>query len=174
MSAIPPAFLLLSQLALSSRSPGRGLWGPSEPGGGVGSRGRGRPSLRNFSVLTGSQEAPTITFSTFQPLDLNRRSCQGLGLLPGPRLQALKAEEARPSPRASAAHAAVSGNLGGVAPSSAPTLPRVRACRRTEAKAGMSWVCRQSQGPRGRVCISVRGLHLPSASSSQAFSLTQS
>uniref|UniRef100_A0A8C9DY34 SH2 domain containing 2A n=1 Tax=Phocoena sinus TaxID=42100 RepID=A0A8C9DY34_PHOSS len=27
----------------------------------------------------GSQEAPTITFSTFQPIDLNRRSCQSPG-----------------------------------------------------------------------------------------------
>eukprot|EP00069_Balaena_mysticetus_P022180 bmy_03431T0 len=63
----------------------------------------------------GSQEAPTITFSTFQPIDLNRRSCQGLGLLPGPRLQALKAEEAQPSPRASAAHAAAPPQAPGAA-----------------------------------------------------------
>ncbi|XP_061041873.1 SH2 domain-containing protein 2A isoform X2 [Eubalaena glacialis] len=32
----------------------------------------------------GSQEAPTITFSTFQPIDLNRRSCQGLGFIQAP------------------------------------------------------------------------------------------
>ncbi|XP_059998281.1 SH2 domain-containing protein 2A isoform X1 [Lagenorhynchus albirostris] len=32
----------------------------------------------------GSQEAPTITFSTFQPIDLNRRSCQSLGFIQAP------------------------------------------------------------------------------------------
>nr|XP_058907598.1 SH2 domain-containing protein 2A isoform X2 [Kogia breviceps] len=32
----------------------------------------------------GSQEAPTITFSTLQPVDLNRRSCQGLGFIQAP------------------------------------------------------------------------------------------
>lgn len=51
----------------------------------------------------GSHKDPTPTFSTFQPLDLTSRSCQSLGLLPRPRLQALKAElEAQPSPRAPA------------------------------------------------------------------------
>uniref|UniRef100_A0A8C8ZED4 SH2 domain containing 2A n=1 Tax=Prolemur simus TaxID=1328070 RepID=A0A8C8ZED4_PROSS len=35
-----------------------------------------RPAL---SVLTGSHKAPAPTFSTFQPMDLTRRSCQGLG-----------------------------------------------------------------------------------------------
>nr|XP_030697744.1 SH2 domain-containing protein 2A isoform X1 [Globicephala melas] len=63
----------------------------------------------------GSQEAPTITFSTFQPIDLNRRSCQSLGLLPGPRLQALKAQEAQPSPRASAVHPAAPPQAPGAA-----------------------------------------------------------
>ncbi|XP_022415439.1 SH2 domain-containing protein 2A isoform X1 [Delphinapterus leucas] len=63
----------------------------------------------------GSQEAPTITFSTFQPIDLNRRSCQGPGLLPGPRLQAPKAQEARPSPRASAVHPAAPPQAPGAA-----------------------------------------------------------
>ncbi|XP_057582996.1 SH2 domain-containing protein 2A [Hippopotamus amphibius kiboko] len=63
----------------------------------------------------GSQEAPAITFSTFQPVDLNRRSCQGLGLLPGPRLQAPKAEEAQPSPRAPAVHAVTSLQAPGAA-----------------------------------------------------------
>ncbi|XP_025143425.2 SH2 domain-containing protein 2A isoform X2 [Bubalus bubalis] len=51
----------------------------------------------------GSREAPAITFSTFQPLDLNRRSCQGPGLLLGPRLQA--PEEVWPSPRGPAGQA---------------------------------------------------------------------
>lgn len=51
----------------------------------------------------GSREAPAITFSTFQPLDLNRRSCQGPGLLLGPRLQA--PEGAWPSPRGPAVQA---------------------------------------------------------------------
>uniref|UniRef100_A0A8C3WMW8 SH2 domain containing 2A n=1 Tax=Catagonus wagneri TaxID=51154 RepID=A0A8C3WMW8_9CETA len=32
----------------------------------------------------GSREAPTVTFSTFQPVDLNRRSCQGLGHMATP------------------------------------------------------------------------------------------
>uniref|UniRef100_A0A452FCH6 SH2 domain containing 2A n=1 Tax=Capra hircus TaxID=9925 RepID=A0A452FCH6_CAPHI len=59
--------------------------------------------MRNFSVLTGSREAPAITFSTFQPLDLTRRGCQGPGLLLGPRLQA--PEEAWPSPRGPAGQA---------------------------------------------------------------------
>uniref|UniRef100_A0A8D1A2E9 SH2 domain containing 2A n=2 Tax=Sus scrofa TaxID=9823 RepID=A0A8D1A2E9_PIG len=57
----------------------------------------------------GSREAPAVTFSTFQPMDLNRRSCQGLGSLPGPRLQAPKAEEAQPSPRAPTVHVAAPG-----------------------------------------------------------------
>lgn len=69
-------------------------------------------------MLTGSREAPAITFSTFQPLDLNRRSCQGPGLLLGPRLQA--PEGAWPSPRGPAVQAVVSGNLGGTS-SSTPT-----------------------------------------------------
>ncbi|XP_007110398.1 SH2 domain-containing protein 2A isoform X3 [Physeter macrocephalus] len=32
----------------------------------------------------GSREAPTITFSTFQPVHLNRRSCQALGFIQAP------------------------------------------------------------------------------------------
>ncbi|KAI4591337.1 hypothetical protein MJG53_020346 [Ovis ammon polii x Ovis aries] len=44
-----------------------------------------------------------MTFSTFQPLDLTRRGCQGPGLLLGPRLQA--PEEAWPSPRGPAGQA---------------------------------------------------------------------
>ncbi|XDC49805.1 hypothetical protein R6Z07M_000987 [Ovis aries] len=51
----------------------------------------------------GSREAPAMTFSTFQPLDLTRRGCQGPGLLLGPRLQA--PEEAWPSPRGPAGQA---------------------------------------------------------------------
>ncbi|XP_053463776.1 SH2 domain-containing protein 2A isoform X2 [Nycticebus coucang] len=46
----------------------------------------------------GSHKAPTPTFSTFQPMNLTRRSYQDLGLLSGPRLQALRAEEAQPNP----------------------------------------------------------------------------
>ncbi|XP_041618010.1 SH2 domain-containing protein 2A isoform X3 [Vulpes lagopus] len=56
----------------------------------------------------GSGKAPAPTFSTFQPLELPRRSCQDLGLLQGPRLQALKAEEAQPSPRVPAVHTSAS------------------------------------------------------------------
>ncbi|XP_077620204.1 SH2 domain-containing protein 2A [Crocuta crocuta] len=54
----------------------------------------------------GSREAPTTTFSTFLPVELPRRSCQGLSLPQGPRLQAPKAAEAQPSPRVPAAQAA--------------------------------------------------------------------
>ncbi|XP_023496746.1 SH2 domain-containing protein 2A [Equus quagga] len=57
----------------------------------------------------GSRETPAPTFSTFQPLNLTSRSCQGLGSLPGPRFQAPKAEEAQPSPRAPAVHAVALG-----------------------------------------------------------------
>lgn len=46
----------------------------------------------------GNQEAPAPAFCTFQPVGLSRRSCQGLSLLPGSRLQALQ-PEAQPSPR---------------------------------------------------------------------------
>uniref|UniRef100_A0A8C0T0H2 SH2 domain-containing protein n=1 Tax=Canis lupus familiaris TaxID=9615 RepID=A0A8C0T0H2_CANLF len=61
----------------------------------------------------GNGKAPAPTFSTFQPLELPRRSCQDLGLLQGPRIQALKAEEAQPSPRVPAVHTAVRGNPAG-------------------------------------------------------------
>ncbi|XP_032949102.1 SH2 domain-containing protein 2A isoform X3 [Rhinolophus ferrumequinum] len=57
----------------------------------------------------GNRKAPTPTFSTFQPLDVTSRGCQGLGLLPRARLQALKVEEAQPSPRAPAVHASAPG-----------------------------------------------------------------
>ncbi|XP_072686123.1 SH2 domain-containing protein 2A isoform X1 [Canis lupus baileyi] len=71
----------------------------------------------------GSGKAPAPTFSTFQPLELPRRSCQDLGLLQGPRIQALKAEEAQPSPRVPAVHTAVRGNPAGTTSSLAPLLP---------------------------------------------------
>nr|XP_020018985.1 SH2 domain-containing protein 2A isoform X2 [Castor canadensis] len=67
----------------------------------------------------GSHEAPTPTFSTFQSMDLTQSRYLGLGLLPEPRLQTLKVEEAHPSPRAPAVHnvapvaASVSGNAEG-------------------------------------------------------------
>lgn len=61
-------------------------------------------------VLTGSHSTPSPTFTTFQPLDLTRKSCQGL--LKETRLQALQAGEAQFSPRAPDVHAVVSGNLG--------------------------------------------------------------
>lgn len=63
-------------------------------------------------MLTGSHKTPTPTFTTFQPVDLPRKSCQGLGLLPELRPQTLKAEEAQFSPRALDVHAAVSRSLG--------------------------------------------------------------
>ncbi|KAM6168243.1 SH2 domain-containing protein 2A [Erethizon dorsatum] len=51
----------------------------------------------------GSHKAPAPTFSTFQPMDVARRSCQGLGLFLEPTLQTLRAGEPQPSPRAPAA-----------------------------------------------------------------------
>ncbi|XP_058395473.1 SH2 domain-containing protein 2A [Diceros bicornis minor] len=63
----------------------------------------------------GNRETPAPTFSTFQPMNLTGRSCQGLGSLPGPRLQALKAEEAQPSPRALAVHIVASPQALGAA-----------------------------------------------------------
>ncbi|XP_032949101.1 SH2 domain-containing protein 2A isoform X2 [Rhinolophus ferrumequinum] len=65
----------------------------------------------------GNRKAPTPTFSTFQPLDVTSRGCQGLGLLPRARLQALKVEEAQPSPRAPAVHASASPQAPGAAAS---------------------------------------------------------
>ncbi|XP_034865739.1 SH2 domain-containing protein 2A isoform X1 [Mirounga leonina] len=71
----------------------------------------------------GSGRAPAPTFSTFQPVELPCRTCQDVGLLQGPRLQALKAEEAQPSPRVEVVHAAAGGNSAGTASSSAPIPP---------------------------------------------------
>ncbi|XP_013014487.1 SH2 domain-containing protein 2A isoform X3 [Cavia porcellus] len=51
----------------------------------------------------GSREAPPPTFSTFQPRDLARKSCQGLGLFLEPTLQTLRMGEPQPSPGAPAA-----------------------------------------------------------------------
>uniref|UniRef100_A0A452RDZ7 SH2 domain containing 2A n=1 Tax=Ursus americanus TaxID=9643 RepID=A0A452RDZ7_URSAM len=65
--------------------------------------------------LQGNGKAPAPTFSTFQPVELSHRSCQDVGLLQGPRLQALKAEEAPLGPRVPAVHAAVSGTAAGTA-----------------------------------------------------------
>ncbi|XP_064333937.1 SH2 domain-containing protein 2A isoform X1 [Camelus dromedarius] len=69
-------------------------------------------SLLHFSChdclvlqVPGSPEAPALNFSTFLPVGLNPRSCQDLNLLPGPRLQAPKAEEAQSTPRVLAVHA---------------------------------------------------------------------
>ncbi|XP_011385533.1 SH2 domain-containing protein 2A-like, partial [Pteropus vampyrus] len=56
----------------------------------------------------GGRRDPAPTFSTFQPSDLTSRSCPGLSLLPGPRPQAPKAEEAQPGPRALAVTAQAS------------------------------------------------------------------
>ncbi|XP_053522285.1 SH2 domain-containing protein 2A isoform X3 [Artibeus jamaicensis] len=63
-----------------------------------------------------SHETPTPTFSTFQPMDLAYKSCQGLGLLPVPRLQALKAEEAQFIPTAPNVHTGASSQALGAAP----------------------------------------------------------
>ncbi|XP_045401375.1 SH2 domain-containing protein 2A isoform X2 [Lemur catta] len=73
----------------------------------------------------GSHKAPAQTFSTFQPMDLTRRSCQGLGLLSGPRLQTLRAEEAQPSGTAPAGHSAVLPQAPGAAcpPDDAEEVP---------------------------------------------------
>ncbi|XP_034523308.1 SH2 domain-containing protein 2A isoform X2 [Ailuropoda melanoleuca] len=73
--------------------------------------------------LQGSCKAPVPTFSTFQPVELSHRSCQDVGLLQGPRLQALKAVEAPLGPRVPAAHAAVSGTPSGTASALAPIPP---------------------------------------------------
>ncbi|XP_040491766.1 SH2 domain-containing protein 2A isoform X5 [Ursus maritimus] len=73
--------------------------------------------------LQGSGKAPAPTFSTFQPVELSHRSCQDVGLLQGPRLQALKAEEAPLGPRVPAVHAAVSGTPAGTASTLAPIPP---------------------------------------------------
>nr|XP_012623150.1 SH2 domain-containing protein 2A [Microcebus murinus]XP_012623151.1 SH2 domain-containing protein 2A [Microcebus murinus] len=77
------------------------------------------------SHFRGSHEAPTPTFSTFQPVDLTRRSCRGLGLLPGPRLQTLRAEEAQPGDTAPAGHSAVLPQSPGAAqpPDEAEEVP---------------------------------------------------
>ncbi|XP_023409863.1 SH2 domain-containing protein 2A isoform X3 [Loxodonta africana] len=66
-------------------------------------------------MLTGSRQAPSPTFSTFLPMDLTRRSCQDLDLLPRPRSQALEAEEAQLSPRALAIEVPVSVQARGTA-----------------------------------------------------------
>ncbi|XP_027467935.1 SH2 domain-containing protein 2A isoform X3 [Zalophus californianus] len=71
----------------------------------------------------GSGRAPAPTFSTFQPVELPCRTYQDVGLLQGPRLQALKAAEAQPSPRVEAVHAAAGGNSAGTSSSSAPIPP---------------------------------------------------
>ncbi|EPQ08626.1 SH2 domain-containing protein 2A [Myotis brandtii] len=55
----------------------------------------------------GSHNTPPPTFTTFQPLDFTRKSCQGL--LKETRLQALQAGEAPFSPRAPDVHAAALG-----------------------------------------------------------------
>lgn len=125
-SCISPAVMTVPVLGALPSPPARGPWGPSE---GRNGQQKGRPSLRKLSVLTGSREAPAVTFSTFQPMDLNRRSCQGLGSLPGPRLQAPKAEEAQPSPRAPTVHVAVSRNLGGGSSLLGSHSPNLRTCR---------------------------------------------
>ncbi|EHB10212.1 SH2 domain-containing protein 2A [Heterocephalus glaber] len=44
----------------------------------------------------GRHKAAAPAFSTFQPMDKTRRSCQGLGLFRDPRLQNLRGGEARP------------------------------------------------------------------------------
>ncbi|XP_074174939.1 SH2 domain-containing protein 2A isoform X5 [Rhinolophus sinicus] len=65
----------------------------------------------------GNRKDPMPTFSTFHPLDITSRGCQGLGLLPRARLQALKVEEAQPSPRAPAVHALAPPQAPGAAAS---------------------------------------------------------
>ncbi|KFO24878.1 SH2 domain-containing protein 2A [Fukomys damarensis] len=55
----------------------------------------------------GKHEAPgpsAPTFSTSQPMDEARRSCQGLGLFPEPTPQSPRAAEAQPGPRTLAVH----------------------------------------------------------------------
>lgn len=69
-----------------------------------------------------------------------------MGLLQGPRLQALKAVEAPLGPRVPAAHAAVSGTPSGTASALAPIPPPVRICRWTKTnreEAGLIWGCQQ-------------------------------
>ncbi|XP_023569628.1 SH2 domain-containing protein 2A isoform X3 [Octodon degus] len=51
----------------------------------------------------GSHKVLAPTFSTFQPMDMAQRSCQGLGLLPESTHQTLRAGEPQPSSRALAA-----------------------------------------------------------------------
>uniref|UniRef100_A0A8C6W781 SH2 domain containing 2A n=1 Tax=Nannospalax galili TaxID=1026970 RepID=A0A8C6W781_NANGA len=51
------------------------------------------------TCLQENQEAPTPTFSTFQPMNLTQESCQGLGWGSKPSIQTLKVQEAQPSPR---------------------------------------------------------------------------
>lgn len=51
----------------------------------------------------GSHKDPAPTFSTFRPMDMAQRSYQGLGLLPEPTHQTLRAGELQPSSRATAA-----------------------------------------------------------------------
>lgn len=92
--------------------------------------GERQSSLRNPPVLfalTGNQEAPAPAFCTFQPVGLSRRSCQGLSLLPGSRLQALQ-PEAQPSPRSLGVPTVVSEGLGRAAAYLLPS-PVGRACR---------------------------------------------
>ncbi|KAM7053560.1 SH2 domain-containing protein 2A isoform 1-T1 [Molossus nigricans] len=69
----------------------------------------------------GSQKTPTPTFTTFQPVDLLKNSCQGLGLLPEFRPQTLKAEEAPSGPRDLDVHPAVSPQAMGAASSQVDT-----------------------------------------------------
>ncbi|XP_010642276.1 SH2 domain-containing protein 2A [Fukomys damarensis] len=49
-------------------------------------------------------QASAPTFSTSQPMDEARRSCQGLGLFPEPTPQSPRAAEAQPGPRTLAVH----------------------------------------------------------------------
>ncbi|KAG8519941.1 SH2 domain-containing protein 2A [Galemys pyrenaicus] len=63
----------------------------------------------------GSRNLPASTFSTFQPVNLAHRSCQSMQLLPGPRVQALKAKEAQPNPRNLVVHTAASLQVPGAA-----------------------------------------------------------
>ncbi|XP_066218244.1 SH2 domain-containing protein 2A isoform X1 [Saccopteryx leptura] len=65
----------------------------------------------------GSHKTLIPTFSTFQPLNLNQKSCQGLRLLPGPGVQALKAEGAQFSHRGPDVHTEASFQALGAASS---------------------------------------------------------
>ncbi|XP_036129447.1 SH2 domain-containing protein 2A isoform X2 [Molossus molossus] len=69
----------------------------------------------------GSHKTPTPTFTTFQPVDLLKNSCQGLGLLPEFRPQTLKAAEAPFGPRDLDVHPAVSPQALGAASSQVDT-----------------------------------------------------